>query len=181
MFDGSVAVGGSSSTLFVDGSLRVGNTGSPTESIDTGGTARLRGITSGNGTTVVADSNGKLWKQSSSLRYKRNVNDMSDAGASVLSLRPVSFEWNAGGETEIGLIAEEVAEVLPDLVICDGDGHPDAVKYDKLSLHLLGVIRTQRSELAKQRGEIDALRADSRRMEERLIALERRDAQRNER
>ena len=49
---------------------------------------RLRGIGSSTGTTVVADANGKLWKLSSSLRYKTHIADLPTGGDAVLGLRP---------------------------------------------------------------------------------------------
>ena len=126
----------------------------PSETLDTSGTARLRGIPVGSGTPVVADTTGKLWKQSSSVRYKHRVADLPPAGDTVLDLRPVSFAWNSTGEPDIGLIAEEVADVLPDLVIRDAEGRPDGVRYDKVTLHLLGVVKAQRTQLAAQRNEL---------------------------
>ncbi len=126
----------------------------PSEKLDTSGTARLRGIGTSTGTTVVADANGKLWKQSSSQRYKHNVADLPTAGDAVLDLRPVSFDWNSTGAPDIGLIAEEVEQVLPDLVIRDADGQPDGVRYDKVALYLLDVLREQRSWIATQAAQL---------------------------
>ncbi len=126
----------------------------PSEKLDTNGTARLRGLGTSTGTTVVADANGKLWKQSSSLRYKHNIADLPTAGDAVLDLRAVSFDWNSTGAPDIGLIAEEVDCVLPDLVIRDADGRPDGVRYDKVSLYLLSVVKDQRDQLASQGGQL---------------------------
>ena len=66
----------------------------------------------------------------------------------------MSFDWKSTGAADVGLIAEEVATILPDLVIRDADGRPDGVKYDKLAVYLLGVIKTQREQLAAQQSEI---------------------------
>jgi hypothetical protein len=167
--DGSGGVG---TVLCLDANNRAGvGLIDPTERLDVNGTARLRGIGTSTGTAVVADANGKLWKQSSSMRHKHNVADLPAAGDAVLALRPVAFEWNSTGEPDIGLIAEEVAATLPELVLCDAEGQPDAVKYDKLALYLLDVVRTQQgalvtlqcekdTEMAAQRGEIAAQQAE---------------------
>lgn len=120
----------------------------PTERLDVNGTARLRDIQSGSGTTVVADTNGRLWKQSSSLRYKTNVRDLPGDPQAALELRPVAFDWRSTGESEVGLIAEEVADVLPELVLRDAEGRPDAVRYDKLALYLLEVVKQQQTRIA---------------------------------
>jgi hypothetical protein len=119
---------------------------SPTEKLDIFGTARLRGIGSSIGTTVVVDGNGKLWKQSSSRRYKKNIETLDTGQDAILKLRPVRFEYKETGQKDIGLIAEEVEKISPDLVIYDNEGRPDAVKYDKVALYLLSVIKNQQKE-----------------------------------
>jgi hypothetical protein len=108
----------------------------------------LRGIGTGTGTAVVADANGKLWKQSSSRRYKTNIEALDTGLDAVLNLRPVRFEYKESGQKDIGLIAEEVEKVSKDLVIYDNEGKPDAVKYDKVALYLLTVVKNQQEEIA---------------------------------
>ena len=142
------------------------------EKLDTSGTARLRGIGTSTGTTVVADANGKLWKQSSSLRYKHNLADLPSAGDAVLDLRPVAFEWNSTGESDIGLIAEEVEHVLPDLVICDAAGRPDGVRYDKVALYLMGVVKDQREQIGAQQAQIKAQQDELSKLQARLEKIE---------
>jgi len=130
---------------------------SPTEKLDVDGTARLRGITAGSGTTVVADTNGKLWKQSSSKRYKTNIQNIEDDADKVLQLRPVRFQWKTSGQEEIGLIAEEVEGIAEDLVIYDREGKADAVKYDKVSLYLIKVVKDLKSENESLKQRLDVL------------------------
>jgi hypothetical protein len=156
--DGKISTDDGTGDLVLNpGSGKVGiGLSDPSESLDTIGTARLRGIGTSTGTTVVADANGKLWKQSSSLRYKHNIADLPAAGDAVLDLRPVSFDWNSTGKPDIGLIAEEVEQGLPDLVIRDADGRPDGVRYDKVALYLLSVVKSQREHLASQREQLAA-------------------------
>jgi hypothetical protein len=118
----------------------------PTEKLDVAGTARLRGIAAGSGTTVVADNDGKLWKQSSSQRYKTNIETLDADTDGVLCLRPVRFQWKTTGQEDMGLIAEEVEKVSKDLVIYDNEGRPDGVKYDKVALYLLSIVKKQQKE-----------------------------------
>ncbi|HVP09684.1 MAG TPA: tail fiber domain-containing protein [Phycisphaerae bacterium] len=138
-----------------NGNVGIGLT-DPSERLDTDGTARLRGIPAGSGTTVVADANGKLWKQSSSRRYKTDIRDLSPQTDAVLDLQPVAFRWQTTGNDEIGLIAEDVAETLPELVVYDAKGQPDAVKYDKLALYLLDVVKAQHEQIGTLQCEKDA-------------------------
>ena len=141
---------------FTTGRVGLG-TNSPTENLDVGGTARLRGIAAGSGTTVVADGNGKLWKSSSSQKYKTNIEPLDADTDAVLNLRPVKFQWKTTGQEDIGLIAEEVEQQLNDLVIYDNEGRPDAVKYDKVALHLLGVVKAQQEKIAQLEKRLENL------------------------
>ena len=151
------------------GNVGVGVT-DPSEQIDTIGTARLRGIeiAASSYPNVVVDDDGKLWEQASSIRYKTNIADLDANSDAVLSLRPVSFQWKTSGRQDIGLIAEEVDEVLTDLVIYGKDGRPNSVKYDRVAVYLLPVVKTQQARIealeviAKQKNaELASLRNDN--------------------
>ncbi|MBU8934171.1 MAG: tail fiber domain-containing protein [candidate division Zixibacteria bacterium] len=126
------------------------NLNDPTEDIDINGTARLRGIAAGAGQPVLVDGNGVLWKGSSSERYKDNIETLSIDAEAILKLRPVSFQWKNGTD-DIGLIAEEVATQIPELVFLDNEGRPEGVKYDKLAIYLLDVVSELRSQNAQLR------------------------------
>ena len=79
----------------------------------------------------------------SSRTYKTHIEDLAFDHGKVLKLRPVTFRWKATDHQDIGLIAEELAEQLPDLVIYDPEGKPDGVMYDKVALYLLAVVKEQ--------------------------------------
>jgi len=138
------------------GNVGIGTT-APTERLDTDGTVRLRGIGSSSGTTVVADGNGKLWKSSSSQRYKTNIEPLGVDTDAVLKLRPVKFQWKTTGQNDIGLIAEEVEQQINNLVIYDNEGRPDGVKYDKVALHLLGVVKAQQEKIGELEKRLETL------------------------
>lgn len=88
---------------------------------------------------------------------------MGDASRDVMRLRPVTFRYKksfADGTKPVqyGLIAEEVAEVYPDLVARSADGQIETVKYQVLTPMLLNELQRQEKELNAQRAEIEALR-----------------------
>ena len=126
---------------------------------------------------VVVQSDGRLGISASSRRFKEDVRDMGEVGDKLSKLRPVRFRFKQGesdtGERplEYGLIAEEVAEVLPELVPLDAEGKPYAVRYDLLSSLLL-------SELQRQRQEYHRVDRENRRIDlaqARLLAAQQRD------
>jgi hypothetical protein len=117
----------------------------------------IRGVQTGLGdaATVVIDSNGQLGTISSSRRYKEDISDMGSASDRLLQLHPVTFRYKdayANGEQPLdyGLIAEEVAEVFPELVVFNRDNEPETVKYRLLSSLLLNELQKQNAELIQQ-------------------------------
>jgi len=137
----------------------------PSEDLDVAGTARLRGMSSGGGTTVAVDGMGILVKKSSSRRYKKNIEDLETDPSAVLQLRPVSFQYRSSGNQDIGLIAEEVEEALRDLVIYDNQGRPDAVNYDGVALYMLEVVKMQEKKIATLEKRLEALERTKQHME----------------
>jgi hypothetical protein len=159
---------------FATGRVGLGTT-SPTEKLDVNGTARFRTIATGAGTKVQVDANGKLCQESSSRRYKTDIATLAEEGDKVPNLWPVRFRWQTTGEPDIGLIAEEVAGVLDSLVIRDAEGKPEAVKYDKVALYLLSVIKAQQQRIETQQHRIKALElaeTENELIERRIAALE---------
>ena len=93
--------------------------------------------TTSSGANLYADpSNGAIYRSTSSLKYKKNVEDYTKGLDVVMQLRPVSYE----GKNEIdegrvfaGLIAEEVHDLgLTEFVQYAEDGTPDALAYQNM-------------------------------------------------
>ena len=66
----------------------------------------------------------------SSLRYKQNVRPYRQGLDIVRRLRPISFDWKNGSGPDIGLGAEEVAQVAPPLTFADSQGEIAGVTPD---------------------------------------------------
>jgi len=150
------------------GVTRIGTAGAQTTAFIAG----IRGVTTGNNNAVevMVDSDGQLGTVSSSRRYKEDIQEMGDASSGLMRLRPVTFRYkkpfNDGSKPiQYGLIAEEVAEVYPDLVTRSADGQVETVKYQVLDSMLL-------SELQKQHATITAQQEQIRSLEERLARVE---------
>jgi trimeric autotransporter adhesin len=75
----------------------------------------------------------------SSRRFKHDIKPMDNASEAILALKPVSFKYNSDkkGTTQYGLIAEEVAEVAPDLVFRDKNGDVQTVRSEQINMMLL--------------------------------------------
>jgi Chaperone of endosialidase len=122
------------------------------------------------GAAVVINSSGQLGVVSSSRRFKEDIQNMGEASRGLLRLRPVTFRYRrpfADGSkpVEYGLIAEEVAEVYPDLVVHAADGQIDTVKYQVLDSMLLNELQNEHRQIEQQAETIRLLAT-------RLAALE---------
>jgi len=119
--------------------IRIGTHGSGDRQQNKCFVAGIRGATTGvaDAIQVLIDSSHQLGTVSSSIRFKDNIENMSTEGEDLLKLRPVTFEYKKHpGVRQYGLIAEEVKEIFPRLVVED-DGKPSTVKYHELPALLL--------------------------------------------
>lgn len=151
-----------------NGTIRIGTANAQTTAFIAG----IQGVTTGHNDAVplLIASDGQLGTISSSRRYKEDIRDMGDTSSGLLRLRPVTFRYKkpfADGSQPIqyGLIAEEVAEVYPDLVARSADGQIETVKYQVLDSMLLNELQKQNVKIAAQEEQIHSL-------EERLARVE---------
>ena len=124
--------------------------------------AGIKGVTTGlAGSAVLIDANGQLGTISSSRRYKQDIEAMADASDRLEQLRPVRFRYKQADATgehplQYGLVAEEVAEVFPELVVRDEQGQPETVAYHLLPALLLNELQKEH-QLNRQQAEQLAL------------------------
>jgi len=105
----------------------------------------------GNVDLHIVSSTGAVIKNTSSKRFKNNIADLNFDSNILYQLRPVSFDWKDGhvyeNRHDFGLIAEEVDELIPEMVGHDTDGQASAVNYAKLSVLLLEEVKKLRKEI----------------------------------
>jgi len=84
--------------------------------------------------------------ETSSIDYKENVQPL-DFNEAIYNVNAVKYDRKDGSsKDEVGVIAEELYKVLPDLVECK-DGKPEAVKYTKMTMYLLEALKKQKKEI----------------------------------
>ena len=120
---------------------------------------------SGGGTdTVTIDlTTGLLGHLSSSRRYKENIKPMESTSEALYQLKPVTYRYkkeiDSTQSPAFGLIAEEVAEVNPDLVARNAEGQPESVHYEMVNAMLLNEFLKEHSTVQELKNEIAALTA----------------------
>lgn len=87
--------------------------------------------------------------ETSSIAYKTNVKTYGNALETVKKLRGVSFNWKDSGKPSVGLIAEEVDEVIPEVVAHDGKT-ATGVNYSSLVGVLVEAVKEQQKRIQKQ-------------------------------
>ena len=117
------------------------------------------GATASGGTAVFIDSSGQLGTTTSSRRFKKEIKAMERASETILSLKPVTFHYksDATGTPQFGLIAEEVAEINPDLVVRDENGEIYTVRYDAVNAMLLNEFLKEHYKVQEQAASITQL------------------------
>ena len=79
--------------------------------------------------------------ESSSIRFKENIKPLKPTLGKVEQLNPVSYNKITSQEEEIGLIAEEVVELFPEVVTYNENGEPSGIQYQRLSVILLKAVQ----------------------------------------
>ena len=139
------------------------------------------GLTGGGTVSLGGSVTLGLAASPSDARFKTNVSQLSHVLEDVEKIRGVSFEWNevyasltgdSTGGREIGVIAQEIEAVYPELVTTSGDENYKSVNYTKLTAVLIEAVKelkaekdAQQIQIVKQQEEIADLRARLARLE----------------
>ena len=127
---------------------------------------------SGNGFDFYADGNGTDYGSASSRRWKTNIEDIESGLELLDQLRGVRYTWDEehGGNRDIGFIAEEVGEILPEIVNYDVNGvDAIAMDYSKITPVLVQAMKEMRKEYLLM---IEELKEQNHMLKSQLIAAE---------
>jgi len=179
---GNIAVGASAGKNLTTGSnnIDIGNLGVAAEAstIRIGGPqtrtfiAGIRGRTTANANAipVLIDSAGQLGTASSSVRFKHDIKPMDKTSETILALKPVTFHYKADKTStpQFGLIAEDVAEVNPDLVVRDENGEIYTVRYDAVNAMLLNEFLKEHRKVQELERQVQVLTAGLQKVSDQL-------------
>jgi Chaperone of endosialidase len=129
--------------------------------------ASIFNATSVSGVPVYVNSESKLGTLTSSKRFKEDIKAMDKVSEVLFSLKPVSFRYkkeiDSAGTPQVGLVAEEVEKVNPNLVVRDKEGKSYSVRYDQVNAMLLNEFLKEHSKVqqleatvAQQRNDFEA-------------------------
>ena len=132
-----------------------------------------------NGCVMNFAGTGLIGTCASDRRYKKGITPFGPALERVAALQPVHFYWRAnefpehhfGDSQAYGLIAQEVEQVLPELVVTHDDGYK-AVDYSKLPLLTIQAVKELKAENDDLKKGVAELKAENDDMKARLDQLE---------
>jgi len=129
--------------------MRDGNVGFGTTS-----PANILTVEQSSATDPIADG----WTTYSSRRWKTNIEPVKGALEKVHRLRGVSFEWKLNGRRDIGLIAEEVGKVVPEVVAYEANGtDAKSVDYARLVALLIKATKEQQKTIDNLKAQLSEL------------------------
>lgn len=128
-----------------------GGIGNERMSISSAGVVTVANLSGTGNRAVYSDPNGALTNTASDVTLKTNVVTVTDGASIVSALRPVRFDWidtaRLGAQREIGLIAQEVQTVLPEVVGINNDGTL-SVDYSHVVSVLISAVQTLQAKVA---------------------------------
>jgi len=157
--------------------IRIGTITGTTSTQSAAYIAGIYGNTVANPLPVYINSYGQLGTVMSSERFKTAIEPMGSNTEKLGQLRPVTFHLKTDpkGALQYGLIAEEVAEVYPELVIRDEKGRIDGVRYDELGPMLLNEVQQQAAEIRELKEQQAQQLRDMQQMRVELVKLQAKD------
>jgi Chaperone of endosialidase len=124
---------------------------------------------------VYVTSDNRIGTLSSSRRYKEQITPMEKASEAIHSLSPVSFRYRKEVDPArslcFGLIAEEVAEINPNLVTLDCEGKPETVRYEAVNAMLLNEFLKEHQAFVEERRKVEKLEATVSRQQKHIEVL----------
>ena len=142
---------GQFTTLQANGITNITNTTAATNV--NSGALQVDGGMGCNGTGHFGAISAGTITETSSITLKENVNPIQNALDSIMQLAGVIYDRKDGSSiNEAGLIAEQVNEVLPNLVKKDVDGNPEGIAYTKLTAYLIEAVKTLKDEVEFLKG-----------------------------
>jgi trimeric autotransporter adhesin len=119
------------------------------------------GATSVGGTAVFINAEGQLGTATSSRRFKEQIKPMEQASEALFTLKPVAFRYkkeiDPAGKSQLGLVAEDVEKVNPDLIVRDKQGRPYSVRYDQVNAMLLNEFLKEHRAFLEEQSKVEEL------------------------
>ncbi len=161
-----------SDKLFIDDRIRTSEEGARTEALIYGvfndavvnqvltinaGTINFPSLsgTSSYNLVRINTTTGQLFYDTSTARNKKDISVYQDDFNKILNIQPQKYTDVSSGLEEIGYIAEDFDALgLNNLVIYGKDGLPIGLKYERIPLYILEVVKRQQTDIAELKQQL---------------------------
>jgi uncharacterized small protein (DUF1192 family) len=165
-------INGEGGTILLDGqngtNVWVENNNGVFRVVNSGWTAQIFGVDQFG--TAVANA----FVYASDRRLKKEIAPLSGNLDKVLALQPVTWLWkdqNKGTDSQIGFIAQDVQQVVPEIVHTDTATTLESIDYARLSPLLVGSVQELNKKIEVQQQAIETLQANNAVQQKQIDAL----------
>jgi hypothetical protein len=147
----------------------------PTQTLDVNGNARFRNVGAG---TFAYDLNltadGTLTTSTSDRRLKTNLEPLSDTLSRVLELQAYRFNWisDPAGSDDIGLMAQDVELLFPELVFTNKTDGTKGINYSRLGAILIESVKDQHKTVSSLSADLEHMTIQTEQLQEQLAQLQ---------
>ena len=105
---------------------------------------------------VAGNVQASAFYYSSDISLKENIKPIENSLEKIMKLQGVSFNWKDNGDPSIGLIAQEVEEIFPEVVITDQNTGLKSIDYGNLVGVLIEAIKEQQNQINELQTKINS-------------------------
>ncbi|MBT3408539.1 tail fiber domain-containing protein [Candidatus Woesearchaeota archaeon] len=138
---------GTPKVVILDGGNVGINTSAPSEFLEINGRLKVNLLAAATANTLCYNNTGVLSSCTSSIKYKEDVQNLTNGLNHLNQMRSVNYKWKGRDERDIGFIAEEMNEIDPIYVTLDKNGDVQGVKYNLLTAVLAKAIQEQQKQI----------------------------------
>ena len=106
------------------------------------------------GITVTGTAQATDFNSTSDIRLKTNIQTIENPLAKIIQIEGVSFNWKEDNRPALGVIADQVEKIIPELVT---DGDPKTVNYNGLIGLLIEAVKEQQVQITELKSKLDSL------------------------
>lgn len=107
--------------------------------------------------SAIFSANGTV--QTSDIRLKKNILPLTYGMNEVMQMQPVSYDWkDNSGHHKIGLIAQDVKKIIPEVVVGDEEKENLGMNYAELVPVLINALKELKTELSQTKKELEELK-----------------------
>ena len=104
------------------------------------------------------DARARSWATYSSAKLKKSVKTIKNPIDTVKSMRGVKYQWKCDDHDDVGFIAEEMANVVPEVVKLNRHGQATSIDYGRLTSYLVEAIKEQQKQIEDLKDTVTKLK-----------------------